>query len=59
LFLDAILTLVVAIPKPTLAQFFAFRLALALAAAGIGAFIPGFIHFRQSLTAARFLTITR
>lgn len=49
LFLIAILSLVVWIPKPTPTQFFAFRLTLALAAAGIGAFIPGFIHFQQSL----------
>ena len=49
IFLCTIMALVVAIPKPTLAQFFAFRLSLALAAAGIGAFIPGFIHFQQQL----------
>jgi hypothetical protein len=49
LFLCVILTLLVAIPKPTLAQFFAFRLTLALAAAGVGAFIPGFMHLEQPL----------
>lgn len=49
IFLSAILTLLVAIPKPTLAQFFAFRLTMALAAAGVGAFIPGFIHVEQPL----------
>ena len=49
IFLSAILTLLVAIPKPTLAQFFAFRLTLALAAAGVGAFIPGFIQLEQPL----------
>ena len=49
IFLSAILTLIVAIPKPTLAQFFTFRLTLALAAAGVGAFIPGFIQFEQAL----------
>lgn len=48
-FLTAILSLLVVIPKPTLAQFFAFRLTLALAAAGVGAFIPGFIQFEQPL----------
>lgn len=49
IFLAAILTLLVLIPKPTLAQFFGFRLTLGLAAAGVGAFIPGFIQFDQPL----------
>lgn len=49
IFLAAILTLLVIIPKPSLAQFFGFRLTLGLAAAGVGAFIPGFIHFEQAL----------
>lgn len=49
IFLAAILTLLVINPKPTLAQFFGFRLTLGLAAAGVGAFIPGFIHYEQQL----------
>lgn len=49
IFLSAILTLLVIHPTPTLHQFFAFRLTLALAAAGVGAFIPGFIHLEQPL----------
>lgn len=48
-FLVSILVLVISIPKPTLVQFFAFRLTLALAASGIGALIPGLIHFQQKL----------
>lgn len=48
-FLTAILVIVIWIPKPTLAQFFVFRLVLGLAAGGVGAFIPGFIHFHQVL----------
>lgn len=42
-FLTAILTLVVKNPYPTEIQFFAFRLTLALSAAGVGALLPGFI----------------
>lgn len=42
-FLIAILVLVVLIPNPTVAQFFAFRLTMALSAAGIGALLPGFL----------------
>ncbi|SEB70940.1 Protein of unknown function [Pseudomonas mohnii] len=42
-FLTAILTLVVKNPYPTPAQFFVFRLTLALSAAGVGALLPGFI----------------
>lgn len=49
IFLIAILTIIILIPKPTLPQFFAFRLTLALSAAGVGAFIPGFIHIEQEL----------
>jgi hypothetical protein len=49
IFLIAVLSLLVVNPNPTLAQFFAFRLTLALAAAGVGAFIPGFIQFEQPL----------
>ena len=43
IFLIAILVLVVLIPNPTIAQFFAFRLTMALSAAGIGALLPGFL----------------
>lgn len=43
-FLSAILVLVVLIPMPTTAQFFAFRLTMALSAAGIGALLPGFLR---------------
>lgn len=49
LFLVIILTLIVWIPKPTIAQFFVFRLTLALAASGIGALTPGFIELNQPL----------
>lgn len=44
IFLSAILVLVVLIPIPTTVQFFAFRLTMALSAAGIGALLPGFIR---------------
>jgi hypothetical protein len=44
IFLSAILVLVVLIPMPTTAQFFAFRLTMALSAAGIGALLPGFLR---------------
>ncbi|HWK95768.1 MAG TPA: DUF4019 domain-containing protein [Pseudolabrys sp.] len=43
-FLSAILVLVVLIPTPTAPQFFAFRLTLALSAAGVGALLPGFLR---------------
>jgi hypothetical protein len=48
-FLSIILVLVVLIPTPTTAQFFAFRLTLALSAAGIGALLPGFLRLEVSL----------
>lgn len=44
IFLTAILVLVVLIPTPTTVQFFAFRLTMALSAAGIGALLPGFLN---------------
>lgn len=44
IFLSAILVLVVLIPTPTTTQFFAFRLTMALCAAGIGALLPGFLR---------------
>jgi hypothetical protein len=37
------LTIALAVPDPTPTQWFVFRLVLALAAAGIGAVIPGLI----------------
>jgi hypothetical protein len=43
-FLGIMLALAVFIPEPTDYQFFIFRVALALAAAGIGAVVPGFLH---------------
>jgi hypothetical protein len=49
IFLIAILVLVIWIPRPTIAQFFAFRLTLALAASGVGALMPGFISLEQPL----------
>lgn len=44
IFLSAILVLVVLIPMPSITQFFAFRLTMALSAAGIGALLPGFLR---------------
>lgn len=49
IFLTAMLVLFVWIPTPTTAQFFAFRLALALSAAGVGALLPGFLNFNMPL----------
>lgn len=42
-FLSAVLILLVLIPIPTAPQFFAFRLTMALSAAGIGALLPGLL----------------
>jgi tetratricopeptide (TPR) repeat protein len=42
-FLGIMLSIVIFIPKPTEHQFFIFREAIALAAAGIGAVVPGFL----------------
>ncbi len=44
IFLSTVLVLVVLIPMPTTAQFFTFRLTMALSAAGIGALLPGFLR---------------
>ncbi|MBV7439681.1 DUF4019 domain-containing protein [Aeromonas sp. sif2416] len=44
IFLSTILVLVVLNPTPTNVQFFAFRLTMALSAAGIGALLPGFLR---------------
>lgn len=49
IFLCTILAIVLINPEPTWAQFFAFKLTLALSAAGVGAMIPGFINFQQKL----------
>jgi len=43
LFVALMLIIAVAIPSPTATQWFVFRVVLALAAAGIGAVIPGLI----------------
>jgi tetratricopeptide (TPR) repeat protein len=42
-FVTALLILAVYIPSPTLSTFFIFRVVLSLAAAGVGAAIPGFL----------------
>lgn len=49
LFLTVMLVLIVWISTPTPAQFFVFRLTLALSAAGVGALLPGFLHFNMPL----------
>lgn len=48
LFVLALLVLTIFVPSPTDAQFFIFRVVLALAAAGIGAIIPGLIEVSVS-----------
>jgi hypothetical protein len=42
-FLTVLLILILRFPNPTASQFFIFRVILALAAAGIGAIIPGYL----------------
>jgi hypothetical protein len=42
-FVVVMLVIAIAIPNPTTAQWFVFRVVLALAAAGIGAVLPGLI----------------
>jgi hypothetical protein len=42
-FLTTMLILIIRFPNPTQSQFFVFRVTLALAAAGIGAIIPGYL----------------
>ena len=49
IFLTVILVLVVIYPTPSTAMFFAFRLAMALSAAGIGALLPGFLNLEVPL----------
>ena len=48
-FLASMVTLPIWIPKLSSDQFFGFRLTLELAAASVGAIIPGFIQFEQVL----------
>ena len=43
-FITALLTLVVVIPTPTPTQYVVFKTVLALAAAGIGGILAGFLH---------------
>jgi hypothetical protein len=43
-FLGILLTIAILIPQPSTFQSFVFRIVLALAAAGLGAVIPGFLH---------------
>ena len=45
-FVSAILVLAVFFPDPTNFQYTVFRIVLALAAAGVAAFIPGFLHLQ-------------
>lgn len=47
-FIIVVLILALAIPKPEPFQFLVFKIILALAAAGIAAFIPGFLHVQVS-----------
>jgi len=42
IFITALLVIAVVIPEPTIQQMLFFRVVLALAAAGVGAVIPGF-----------------
>jgi MFS family permease len=44
IFISMLLILIIKFPSPTPQQFFIFRVILALAAAGIGAIIPGYIN---------------
>lgn len=46
--LAAILAAILFVPCPTSAQFFVFRLILALGAAGIGSILPGFFHVESA-----------
>ena len=43
LFVSVMLVVAIAVPNPTATQWFVFRVVLALAAAGIGAVLPGLI----------------
>lgn len=48
-FMATILILSVWIPEPTKSQFFTFKLVISLAAAGIGALLPGFVEFKTKI----------
>lgn len=50
--LAAILAAVLFVPCPSSAQFFVFRLILALGAAGIGSILPGFLHIESGAAKA-------
>lgn len=47
-FLVVMLAIAIFIPKPTPSQFVTFRVVLSLAAAGVAAMIPGFLHVQVS-----------
>lgn len=49
LFISIILFLSLKLPNPTPTQFFTFRVVLALAAAGIGATIPGILDIKGTI----------
>ncbi len=47
-FVITLIILAIAFPEPTAFQYMVFRIILALAAAGVGAMIPGFLHVNVS-----------
>ena len=49
IFVIVLLVIALAIPEPTAQQMFIFRVVLALAAAGIGAVIPGFLDINGKI----------
>ena len=49
IFVIVLLVIALAIPEPTSQQMFIFRVVLALAAAGIGAIIPGFLDINGKI----------
>ncbi|MBM3619308.1 MAG: hypothetical protein FJX20_01340 [Alphaproteobacteria bacterium] len=49
-FVSLLIGIAVALPNPTSAQYTTFRIALALAAAGVAALIPGFIEVKAGGT---------
>ena len=50
IFVVTLLVLAIALPKPTSFQYTVFRIVLALAAAGVAAMMPGFIHVKLEST---------
>lgn len=48
-FVIVLLVIALAIPEPTAQQMFIFRVVLALAAAGVGAVIPGFLDINGKI----------